>query len=143
VLSGNRNFEGRVNPLVKPSYLASPPLCVVYALAGTVDIDLYKDPIGTGSDGQPVFMKDIWPTEAEIAALYASAVTREAFVNRYSNLDGPPEWQAIQVAESDLYPWDLNSTYVQEPPSSWTWPARPRPSSPSRARRCSASSATA
>jgi aconitate hydratase len=116
VLSGNRNFEGRVNPLVKPSYLASPPLCVVYALAGTVDIDLTTQPVGTGSDGQPVFLKDIWPTEAEIEALYRETVTRDAFVRRYSNLDGPPEWQAIQVAEGDLFRWNPDSTYVQEPP---------------------------
>ena len=116
VLSGNRNFEGRVNPLVKPSYLASPPLCVIYALAGTVDIDLYNEPLGTGSDGRPVFMKDLWPTEAEVEAIYRTAVTREAFVHRYSNLDGPPEWQAIEVAEGDLYQWNPDSTYVQEPP---------------------------
>jgi aconitate hydratase len=116
VLSGNRNFEGRVNPLVKPSYLASPPLCVVYALAGTVDIDLTTQPVGTGSDGAPVYLKDIWPTEAEIEALYRETVTRDAFVRRYSSLDGPPEWQAIQVAEGDLFQWDLDSTYVQEPP---------------------------
>jgi aconitate hydratase len=130
VLSGNRNFEGRVNPLVKPSYLASPPLCVVYALAGTVDIDLTTQPLGTGSDGQPVFLKDIWPTEAEIEALYRETVTRDAFVRRYSNLDGPPEWQAIQVAEGDLFQWNPDSTYVQEPPFFVDMAVTPAPIAP-------------
>ena len=116
VLSGNRNFEGRVNPLVKPSYLASPPLCVVYALAGTIDINLDTDAIGNDRDGNPVFLKDIWPSEAEVEALYRSAVTRDAFVARYSDLSGPKPWQDIQVAEGDLFDWDLASTYVQEPP---------------------------
>jgi aconitate hydratase len=116
VLSGNRNFEGRVNPLVKPSYLGSPPLCVVYALAGTVDLDLYRDPIGQGANGQPVYMKDVWPTEAEVQALRESVVTREQFQKRYASLDGPAAWQAIQVAEGELFAWNADSTYVQEPP---------------------------
>ncbi len=116
VLSGNRNFEGRVNPLVKPSYLASPPLCVVYALAGTVDLDLYRDPIGTGANGQPVYMKDVWPTEAEVQTLRDRVVTREQYQKRYASLEGPAAWQAIQVAEGDLFAWNADSTYVQEPP---------------------------
>jgi aconitate hydratase len=116
VLSGNRNFEGRVNPQVKPSYLASPPLVVAYALAGTVDIDLVNDPIGTGKDGKPVYLKDIWPSNAEIRAAVDSAVTRDQFVKRYGEMDGPEPWQAIRVSESAVYSWDEGSTYIQEPP---------------------------
>ncbi len=117
VLSGNRNFEGRVSPMVQPSYLASPPLVVAYALAGTVDIDLKKEPLGKGADGQDVFLKDIWPSNDEIRAVVADAVTREQFVDRYSNADkGPEQWQAVEVSKSDVYGWDEQSTYVQEPP---------------------------
>ncbi|MCB9525384.1 MAG: aconitate hydratase AcnA [Myxococcales bacterium] len=116
VLSGNRNFEGRVNPLVQPSYLASPPLVVAYALAGTVDIDLTKEPIGTGAGGKAVFLKDIWPSNAEVDALMNASVTREQFVAQYGQMDGPAAWQAIKVEESDVYAWDEASTYVQEPP---------------------------
>jgi aconitate hydratase len=116
VLSGNRNFEGRVNPLVKPSYLASPPLCVLYALTGTVDIDPYNDPIGEGTNG-PVYLKDIWPTTAEVQAVVDDCVGRDQFVARYSGeLEGPAEWQAVEVSQSDVYQWNEDSTYVQEPP---------------------------
>jgi aconitate hydratase len=117
VLSGNRNFEGRVNPLVQPSYLASPPLVVAYAIAGTVDIDLTKEPIGQGSDGQDVFLKDIWPTTDEIRAIVAQCVSREQFAEQYAKAtEGPAEWQAIQVSESAVYEWSDASTYIQEPP---------------------------
>lgn len=117
VLSGNRNFEGRVNPFVQPSYLASPPLCVAYALAGTVDIDLHKDVIGQSKDGKDVYLKDIWPTTAEVQQAVRDAVSKEQFVQRYAEADkGPAEWQAVEVTESDVYAWDEASTYVQEPP---------------------------
>ena len=117
VLSGNRNFEGRVNPLVQPSYLASPPLVVAYALAGTVDIDLAADPIGQTADGDDVFLKDIWPSNQEIQKLMERCVTREQFERRYANADrGPEMWQAVAVEESEVYGWNPDSTYVQEPP---------------------------
>ncbi|MCB9528488.1 MAG: aconitate hydratase AcnA [Myxococcales bacterium] len=117
VLSGNRNFEGRVNPLVQPSYLASPPLVVAYALAGTVDIDLKSEPIGRTPEGEDVFLKDIWPSNDEIAQVIGGAVRREQFVERYARVDeGPEQWQAVEVSQSDVYPWDEKSTYVQEPP---------------------------
>ncbi len=116
VLSGNRNFEGRINPDVQPSYLASPPLVVAYALAGTVDIDLTREPLGTGSDGQPVYLKDIWPSREEIRAVRAQSISREQFAQRYSEMDGPVEWQQVEVQESEVYDWDDASTYIQEPP---------------------------
>ena len=117
VLSGNRNFEGRVNALVKANYLASPPLVVAYALAGTTDIDLNSEPLGTGSDGKPVYLKDIWPSAEEIAETIAQAITPEMFAERYGSVFTVNErWNAIQVSGSDLYPWDPDSTYIQEPP---------------------------
>ncbi|MFM7842694.1 MAG: aconitate hydratase AcnA [Planctomycetota bacterium] len=117
VLSGNRNFEGRVNPLVKANYLASPPLVVAYALAGSTDIDLATEPLGTGSDGQPVFLRDIWPTRAEVDAAIATSVQPEMFVNQYTHaFDANQQWNAIAVAEGELYQWDDKSTYIQEPP---------------------------
>ena len=117
VLSGNRNFEGRVNPDVRANYLASPPLVVAYALAGTMKLDLTKDAIGTGKDGQPVYLADIWPTSAEIAAIQRKAVTNEAFAKRYSDVfKGDKHWQGIKVAGGQTYAWDPGSTYVQNPP---------------------------
>jgi len=117
VLSGNRNFEGRVNPDVKANYLASPPLVVAYAIAGTVDIDLQNDSLGNDKDGNPVYLKDIWPTQQEVNDLVATCVTREDFVEQYANVfDGSEEWQAIDAATGQLYAWDEKSTYVQEPP---------------------------
>lgn len=117
VLSGNRNFEGRVNPLVKANYLASPPLVVAYALAGTVDIDLTTEPIGVGADGTPVFLGDIWPSNAEIQAVIASAVEPEMFGKEYGEaMESNPRWNAIEVASGDLYRWNEQSTYIQEPP---------------------------
>jgi len=117
VLSGNRNFEGRVNALVKANYLASPPLVVAYALSGTVDIDLTSEPLGTGADGQPVFLKNIWPTQDEIEAAAAEAIRPEMFQACYGNVFGANEiWNTIPVAQSELFDWDETSTYIQEPP---------------------------
>ena len=117
VLSGNRNFEGRVNPDTRANYLASPPLVVAYALAGTLKLDLTKDPIGVGKDGEPVFLKDIWPTSAEVAALQRKAVTNEMFAKRYGDVfKGDKHWQGIKVAGGQTYGWDVGSTYVQNPP---------------------------
>ncbi|HLU40109.1 MAG TPA: aconitate hydratase AcnA, partial [Planctomycetota bacterium] len=116
VLSGNRNFEGRVNPDVKANYLASPPLCVAYALAGRIDIDFSKEPIGRGADGRDVFLADLWPSEEEIAEAMRTGLSSEAFRREYSALQGPPQWQAIEVTGSDLYEFDATSTYIQEPP---------------------------
>lgn len=117
VLSGNRNFEGRISPHVKGNYLASPPLVVAYALAGTVDIDLTTDPLGRSSDGTPVYLRDIWPSQSEIDEVVASAVNREQFITQYSNaFDGSEEWRAIHTAGDALYAWNESSTYVQEPP---------------------------
>ena len=117
VLSGNRNFEGRVNPHVKANYLASPPLVVAYALAGTVSIDLSKDALGVSSEGKEIFLKDIWPTNEEINSIVSQHVSAEMFSQQYSNaLLGPKEWQNIQTSEGDLYQWKEDSTYVQKPP---------------------------
>lgn len=117
VLSGNRNFEGRVNPLVKANYLASPPLVVAYALAGTTDIDLNNEPLGKADDGSDVFLKDVWPTHQEIQAAIETAVKPEMFVSRYgSAFESNETWNAIAVSGSDLYQWDDASTYIQEPP---------------------------
>ncbi|MFL2514220.1 MAG: aconitate hydratase AcnA [Alphaproteobacteria bacterium] len=117
VLSGNRNFEGRVNPHVKANYLASPPLVVAYALAGTVNIDLSKDALGVSSEGKEIFLKDIWPTNEEINSIVSQHVSAEMFSQQYSNaLLGPKEWQNIQTSEGDLYKWKEESTYVQKPP---------------------------
>ena len=116
VLSGNRNFEGRVNPHVKANYLASPPLVVAYALAGTTDIDLVSEPLGIGSDGQAVRLADVWPTQAEIAALEV-AIGAEMFRACYANVfDGNPTWNAIRVPEGNLFAFRKDSTYIQEPP---------------------------
>jgi aconitate hydratase len=118
VLSGNRNFEGRISPHVKSNYLASPPLVVAYAIAGSLRIDMYKDPIGKSKDGKDVFLKDIWPTNKEIADTVKSCLTREMFVQRYSDVfKGPKEWQAIGTAKaSETYAWSEKSTYIQNPP---------------------------
>lgn len=126
VLSGNRNFEGRINPDVKANYLASPPLVVAYALAGTTDIDLTTEPIGRDGAGQAVYLKDIWPTSKEIADTVAAAITPEMFLQEYQHATlGPEEWQKISGAVGDLYQWDTKSTYVQEPPFFIEMPAVP------------------
>jgi aconitate hydratase len=128
VLSGNRNFEGRVNPLVKANYLASPPLVVAYAIAGTVDIDLVNQPIGQDPQGRDVFLKDIWPSQKEIADTVAASMTPEMFTQQYGKAaQGPPEWQSIAGTGGDLYQWDETSTYVQEPPFFVDMPAEPQP----------------
>ena len=117
VLSGNRNFEGRVNPLVKANYLASPPLVVAYALAGTVDLDLSTDPLGHDPAGQPVYLRDVWPSRAAVEAAMEESILPELFVQRYEEAIRSNEmWNAIRVTDSDLYPWDPESTYIQEPP---------------------------
>ncbi len=117
VLSGNRNFEGRISPLVKANYLASPPLVVAYAIAGSMRIDLYKDPLGKDSDGKEVFLKDIWPTNKEIDDTIIESLNPEMFVNRYSNVSkGPEQWQKIKVDKGSIYNWEENSTYVKKPP---------------------------
>lgn len=117
VLSGNRNFEGRINPHVQANYLASPPLVVAYAIAGTVDIDLTREPIGKDRDGTEVFLRDIWPTQREIADTIATALQPEMFHEQYGNVyDGNETWNAIPLTGSEVYPWDPDSTYIQEPP---------------------------
>ncbi|MDG1373456.1 MAG: aconitate hydratase AcnA [Paracoccaceae bacterium] len=117
VLSGNRNFEGRISPDVRANYLASPPLVVAYALAGTLDIDLSSDAIGQDKDGNDVFLKDIWPSQAEIADLVEQTVTREAFQSKYADVfKGDEKWQGVDTTESQVYDWPSASTYVQNPP---------------------------
>ncbi|CAO3412984.1 aconitate hydratase AcnA [Azospirillum argentinense] len=117
VLSGNRNFEGRVNPHTRANYLASPPLCVAYALAGNMKIDLAKDPIGIGHDGQPVYLKDIWPTNQEVQDAIDASLSAEMFRSRYGNVfEGPEQWRGIQTAEGQTYEWQAGSTYVKLPP---------------------------
>ncbi|MGV8853477.1 MAG: aconitate hydratase AcnA [Devosia sp.] len=117
VLSGNRNFEGRVNPDVKANYLASPPLVVAYAIAGSMNIDITKDPIGTSKDGQPVYLKDIWPSNHEVAEIVRTHVTKEMFQGRYSDVfKGDENWQGIAVDGGETYRWNSSSTYVQNPP---------------------------
>ena len=117
VLSGNRNFEGRIHPLVKANYLASPPLVVAYALAGTVDTDLTRDPLGEGADGKAVYLRDIWPSQQEILDSVNKAIKPEMYHQTYGNVwDGNPEWNAVPVSGGELYDWRPDSTYIQEPP---------------------------
>jgi aconitate hydratase len=117
VLSGNRNFEGRISPQVKANFLASPPLVVAYALAGNMLIDVYKDPLGKGNNGQDVYLKDIWPHSSEVDAAIARFVTPQMFRERYSNVfTGPKEWQGIKGSTGETYNWDAQSTYVANPP---------------------------
>ncbi len=117
VLSGNRNFEGRISPDVKANYLASPPLVVAYAIAGSLNIDLTTEALGTGKDGQPVFLKDIWPSSAEVAGLVRSAISPDMFSARYgAALDGDDHWRAINVSGGLTYDWPADSTYIHKPP---------------------------
>ncbi|HLQ17465.1 MAG TPA: aconitate hydratase AcnA [Tabrizicola sp.] len=117
VLSGNRNFEGRISPDVRANYLASPPLVVAYALAGDMNIDLTTEPLGTGSNGQPVYLKDIWPTNKEIADIVHAVVTREAFMRKYADVfKGDAKWQGVEITDSEVYDWPPTSTYIQNPP---------------------------
>ena len=126
VLSGNRNFEGRINPSVKANYLASPPLVVAYAIAGTANFDLYKDPLGKDKNGKEVYLRDIWPSNKEIEETLAKSLNADMFVKRYSNVStGPKEWQKIQTTQSSIYDWDEGSTYVKKPPFFDNLPEKP------------------
>ncbi len=128
VLSGNRNFEGRIHPLVKANYLASPPLVVAYALAGRVDFDFATEPLGTDPTGRKVYLRDLWPSAREVADTAARVVTPEMFSQRYANVfRGNEKWDRLPVGESDVYQWDERSTYIQEPPFFVDLPPRPRP----------------
>jgi aconitate hydratase len=128
VLSGNRNFEGRINPDVKMNYLASPPLCVAYALAGTMDIDLYDEPLGEGKNGEPVYLKDIWPDSREVGETVEEAVQSDMFRSSYSEVfDGDERWNSLEVPTGDSFAWDEKSTYVRRPPFFDDLPAEPEP----------------
>jgi aconitate hydratase len=128
VLSGNRNFEGRINPDVRMNYLASPPLVVAYALAGTMDIDLYSEPLGTDLDGQPVFLKDLWPSDAEVSEVLADALRSDMFRKSYSDVfKGDLEWNALETPEGDRYDWQDDSTYVRLPSFFTDLPPSPGP----------------
>ncbi|MGD2153368.1 MAG: aconitase family protein, partial [Gemmatimonadales bacterium] len=117
VLSGNRNFEGRVHAEIRGNYLASPPLVVAYALAGRMDVDLYSEPLGTGSDGQPVFLEDIWPSRREVQETVQKALQSEMFRRTYAEVfEGSEQWKSMPVPEGVLYEWDPESTYVKHPP---------------------------
>ena len=117
VLSGNRNFEGRISPDVRANYLASPPLVVAYAIAGTMDIDLVKDALGQDKNGHDVYLRDIWPTSQEVAELVERTVTRDAFISKYADVfKGDDKWRAVKVSADKTYDWPVNSTYVQNPP---------------------------
>jgi aconitate hydratase len=128
VLSGNRNFEGRINPDVKMNYLASPPLVVAYAIAGTMDIDLTSEPLGTGKSGQPVYLSDLWPTQKEIADIVASSVAADMFTRDYADVfAGDDRWRALDVPPGDTFAWDPESTYVRRPPYFDGMPREPEP----------------
>ena len=117
VLSGNRNFEGRISPLVKANYLASPPLVVAYAIAGSMRVDLYKEPLGKDKDGNDVYLKDIWPSNKEIEDTLSDSLNTKMFIKRYSNVSlGPEQWQKIKTEQSSIYNWEETSTYVKKPP---------------------------
>jgi len=117
VLSGNRNFEGRISPHIKANYLASPPLVVAYAIAGHMEVDLYKDALGKDKEGNDIYLKDIWPSNKEIEDTLKQSLNAEMFIQRYSNVsEGPTQWQKIKTEESSIYNWDEGSTYVKKPP---------------------------
>jgi aconitate hydratase len=117
VLSGNRNFEGRISPHIKANYLASPPLVVAYALAGHMEFDLYKEPLGKNKEGKDIFLKDIWPSNKEIEDTLRESLNAEMFIKRYSNVsEGPKQWQEIKTKNTSIYNWDSGSTYVKKPP---------------------------
>ncbi|PIQ82584.1 MAG: aconitate hydratase AcnA, partial [Candidatus Omnitrophica bacterium CG11_big_fil_rev_8_21_14_0_20_64_10] len=131
VLSGNRNFEGRIHPQVQANYLASPPLVVAYALAGRMDLDLVEEPLGRDAAGKEVFLKEIWPTQKEIQELIARSVTADAFRKRYADVfRGPEEWRKLPTPLGDLYDWEPKSTYIQEPPFFKDFPKAPPPVRP-------------
>jgi aconitate hydratase A / 2-methylisocitrate dehydratase len=137
VLSGNRNFEGRINPDVKANYLASPPLVVAYALAGTTDIDFETEPIGGGKNGGPVYLRDIWPTQNEVQAVVDQCVLPEMFESQYDGIwNKNPKWNAMKTSEGELYGWDAKSTYIQEPPFLVDLSPEPQPIEPIHGARC-------
>ncbi len=126
VLSGNRNFEGRISPHIKANYLASPPLVVAYAIAGHMEVDLYKDPLGKDKEGKDVFLKDIWPSNKEIEETLKDSLNADMFIQRYSNIsEGPTQWQKIKTDKSSIYNWDEGSTYVKKPPFFDSLPDKP------------------
>jgi aconitate hydratase len=128
VLSGNRNFEGRVHPFCRANYLASPPLVVAYALAGRMDFDIVNEPIGSDKSGKPVYLRDIWPTPQEVESAMRSSVTTEMFARQYADVfAGDDHWRAISVPEGDLYAWDADSTYIKNPPYFEKMPLKPPP----------------
>jgi aconitate hydratase len=128
VLSGNRNFEGRVHPQVKANYLASPMLVVAYALVGRIDVDLEREELGYDSAGKPIFLKDIWPSQEQISSVVTQSLVPEMFISRYGKvLDGDTQWQSLPIPQGDLYTWDEASTYVQEPPFFQDLPVEPGP----------------
>jgi aconitase A len=128
VLSGNRNFEGRIHPQVRASFLASPPLVVAYALAGTVDIDLTKQPVGTDVNGEAVYLRDLWPTPDEVRDVIAKSITPELFEKDYAHVfEGDEHWSSLPNTEGELFKWDTNSTYIQEPPFFQNMPLEPEP----------------
>ena len=126
VLSGNRNFEGRISPHIKANYLASPPLVVAYAIAGHMEVDLYKDSLGKDKEGKDVFLKDIWPSNKEIEETLKDSLNADMFIQRYSNVsEGPTQWQKIKTDKSSIYNWDEGSTYVKKPPFFDSLPDKP------------------
>ena len=128
VLSGNRNFEGRINPDVKMNYLASPPLVVAYALAGRMDVDLTTEPLGQGSDGQDVYLADIWPSQAEVDAVVNGSISSDMFITRYADVfAGDDTWRSLPTPTGDVFDWDAESTYVRKPPYFDAMPAQPVP----------------
>jgi aconitate hydratase len=128
VLSGNRNFEGRINPDIKMNYLASPPLVVAYAIAGTMDVDITTEPLGTDADGNPVYLKDIWPSPAEVQATIDSCIDADMFTSRYADVfAGDARWQSLPTPTGDTFAWDSESTYVRKPPYFDGMPAQPAP----------------
>ena len=128
VLSGNRNFEGRINPDVKMNYLASPPLVVAYALAGTMDIDMRREPLGSGAEGEPVYLADIWPSPEEVADVVQHAVAQEMFTRDYADVfKGDDNWRGLEIPSGDTFAWDEGSTYVRRPPYFDGMPAEPEP----------------
>jgi aconitate hydratase len=128
VLSGNRNFEGRINPDVRANYLMSPPLVVAFALAGRVDVDLRKDPLGTGKDGKPVYLADVWPSQREVDEAVKSSISSEMFRQSYAEVySGDEHWRTLAVPKGDTYAWDSSSTYIQRAPYFDDMPAQPGP----------------